>query len=408
MLVINPPRVIAQQYLARVGLWNLPRLAGIITTPTIRPDGTILDTKGYDAATALLLVNPPTMPPIPKHPTRADAVVALALLDGLLDEFKFSDDASRAVALSGMITPLVRGAVPVAPLHASSAPTYSSGKSYLWDVCAALSIGARCPVIAAGRNEEEMEKRLAAILMTGQPIISIDNVSDALGGDFLAQAISQPRVQSRILGKSEAPEIESRTTIYGTGNNFRVRADLVRRTLRATIDTEEERPELHEYKGNPFKAILAERGRYLAAALTVVRAYIDAGSPDLPSPLNGFDEWSAMVRGPLLWLGRADPIETIEESRIDDPEAEQLRAVITAWCGIAKDMERFTAAQMIGKGGDMIEVVQTLPGLASDPVKLSNWLKDKKGRIVDDIAIRGEYDKGKKVWRWHWHDTKSL
>jgi putative DNA primase/helicase len=82
------------------------------------------------------------------------------LLEGLLKEFPFADKASLSVALSCLITPVVRAAFPVAPMHVACAPTAGTGKSFLFDIAAAIAIGHRCPVMAAGRNEEETEKRL--------------------------------------------------------------------------------------------------------------------------------------------------------------------------------------------------------------------------------------------------------
>jgi putative DNA primase/helicase len=46
---INAPDIVAQTYLARTGHWKLPRLLSVISAPTLRPDGTILQTPGYDA-----------------------------------------------------------------------------------------------------------------------------------------------------------------------------------------------------------------------------------------------------------------------------------------------------------------------------------------------------------------------
>ena len=193
----DPPRQVALTILARDGEWRFPKLAGVITTPTLRPDGTILSAPGYDPQTQLLLLDPPPLPAIPNAPTKADAAAALDLLNRLLDEFPFVDQASRSVALSGLITPVVRGAMPVAPMHVTSAPIAGSGKSYIIDLAAAICIGQRAPVIAAGRTEEETEKRLVAALFGGQPIISIDNVNGDLGGDFLCQMIERPIVEAR-------------------------------------------------------------------------------------------------------------------------------------------------------------------------------------------------------------------
>jgi putative DNA primase/helicase len=96
---INPPNDLAQIILRRCGEWSFNPVDGIITTPTLRPDGTLLTSPGYDPATRLFLIDPPPMPGIPEEPTREDALEALRLLDGLLDEFPFADEASRSVAL---------------------------------------------------------------------------------------------------------------------------------------------------------------------------------------------------------------------------------------------------------------------------------------------------------------------
>src|SRR5262249_48776683 len=151
--------------LKRVGEHEFLPIVGVITTPTLRPDGTVLVEAGYDPATWLLLTDPPILPPIHDRPTFDDAYAALKDLDELLDEFPFVGAASRSVALSALITPIARGAFPVAPLHAARAPTAGSGKSYLFDVAAAIDQGERCPVIAAGRDEAETEKRLGATIL---------------------------------------------------------------------------------------------------------------------------------------------------------------------------------------------------------------------------------------------------
>src|SRR5262249_31315683 len=64
------------------GDWPFPVLNGLISTPTLRPDGSLLNNEGYDAATGLYLINPPPMPTINLHPTREGAGAALALLNG--------------------------------------------------------------------------------------------------------------------------------------------------------------------------------------------------------------------------------------------------------------------------------------------------------------------------------------
>src|SRR6516162_11762021 len=129
--------------------------------------------------------------------------------------------------MSAIITPIARGAFLVAPMHVADAPVAGSGKSYLFDIVAAIVSGQRMPVIAAGRNEEETEKRLGAAVLASQPLVCIDNVNGELRGDALAQLIERPRPLVRVLGKSELFEVEAGgTSLFANGNNIVVAGDL--------------------------------------------------------------------------------------------------------------------------------------------------------------------------------------
>jgi len=223
-------------------------------------------------------------------PTPRDARQALNLLSDLLAEFPFASESDKAAGLSALMTPVVRGALGAAPLHVLEAPEAGSGKSYLIDVAAAIAVGETAAVIAAGRNEEESEKRLAAELLTGQSIISIDNLNGDLSGDFLCQLIERPIVRPRVLGKSETKAIPNRVTVFANGNNLRLVGDIVRSAVRCRLDAQLERPELRQFRADPQQAVLADRGKYIAAVLTIVRAYQIAGNPDCLPSLASFGE----------------------------------------------------------------------------------------------------------------------
>jgi putative DNA primase/helicase len=111
-----------------------------------------------------------------------------------------------------------------------------------------------------------------------------------------------------------------------------VRSDMVRRTLICRLDPNMERPETRKFKRNPFKDVLADRGKYIGAAMTISRAYLAAGEPGVRGiELASFGAWSRFVQGPLIWLGKADPAGSVENNSGDDPEQNALRAVLTAW-----------------------------------------------------------------------------
>lgn len=410
----DPPRSVALTILSRDGEWGFRVLAGVITTPTLRPDGTILSRPGYDSQTRLLLLDPPQLPPIPDKPSKSEASVALDLIDDLLSGFPFVDEASRSVALSGIITPVVRGAMPVAPLHANTAPVAGSGKSYLIDIASAVHIGERAPVIAAGRTEEETEKRLGAALLNGQPIVSIDNVNGRLGGDALCQMIERPVVSLRPLGVSKLVKVESQATMFATGNNIQLVGDMTRRVILCSLDPNMERPELRTFRSNPFDTVLADRGKYVAAALTVVRAYIVANCPDELPPLASFESWSRMVRSALVWLGRADPVDTMDKARADDPVMTSLTAVLSTWHHAVGSSARTTGAmkqeaELLNPLGNPAngELRQALIDVADDrrggidAKRLGHFISRHQGRIVGGLKIvAAEDDSHAKQRRW--------
>jgi putative DNA primase/helicase len=170
---IDLPKQVTQQIIEMVGEWPFAPLNGIIQCPTLRRDGTILDIEGYDDATALFLVKNLKMPVIPDRPTRKDAEAALALLNELLVEFPFVDQASRAVALSMFLTTVLRCGMTTSPMHLLTAPTPGSGKSYLVNTTAMISTGNVCPVKSMSPSAEETEKRLVGAALAGHPIICL-------------------------------------------------------------------------------------------------------------------------------------------------------------------------------------------------------------------------------------------
>lgn len=407
-VAIDPPREIAATILVRTGEWRLfPAIYGVTSAPTMRPDGSLVTEPGFDPQTGLLLVEPPPMPSIPTAPTKADAEAALKLLEHLLVGFPFVDDVARAGALSALITAVARGAFPVTPLHASRAPTAGSGKSFLWDIVAAIISGHPMPVISTGKDEIEMEKRLGAALMTGQPLISIDNISGELGGDALCQIIERPVVDIRVLGQSKNMRIEARgTSVYATGNNFTLVGDICRRVITINLDAGMERPELRQFDFDPIERVLADRGKYIAAALIICRAYFVAGRPDKAPKLASFEGWSDTVRSALIWLGKEDPVKSMELARQEDPELVELGEMLEAWSEVmgvgaesrAKLADVLVRCDVMSRESEDGELVPTYPRLNAalkvvgqrylgkpglpDARLLGKWLQRFKGRPV--------------------------
>jgi len=333
--------------LSRERRWVFPHVSGIITTPTLRPDGSLLATPGYDSRSELYLLPSLQLPPIIPHPTRQDAMAGLDKLKHLFREFSFQDKDGKglerrlncSVAISGLLTALLRGSLPTSPVYLIRASTPGTGKSHLVDVIAVVATGQLCPVITASKNAEETEKRIGAILLSGIPIVSLDNCIHDLEGELLCQVTERPMIRIRILGRSEMPLCECHTVVYATGNNITFKGDMVRRGLVCNLEALDERPELREFEADALDVAATDRGLYVAAALTIVRAYLAAGSPKVCSSLGSYSAWSDMVRSPLVWLGEPDPVISMEGLRNEDVELANIREFFGLWLEYGLDLD---------------------------------------------------------------------
>ena len=430
-LRVNPPKQVADIILSRNGLWKLPKVVGVVTCPTLRPDGSVLSAPGYDPVTRLYHAADSAIKLMPavQRPTRRDAEVALAELEGLLAEFPFADavadGVSKSVAVSALITPVVRGGMSVAPLHAFRASTPGTGKSYLVDVASAIASGRPCPVAAASPEEAETEKRLTGLLLAGFPIASLDNCNGELGGDLLCQAIERPLIRLRRMGSSDIVEIESRVTMFATGNALRVRGDMVRRTLLCDLDAGLERPEKRDFQGDPVTTIMQDRGRYVSACLIIVRAFLAAGDAPELTPIASFADWSRLVRSALVWLDRPDPAQSMEAGREDDPELGELREFIEAWTSSLGSAASFTTKELAEaaeervidahgsptsypKHKDWHDCLNRLAGERGGikTKTLGRWLMNREGRVVERRRITRAGRASGGLWKWKIADVK--
>ena len=343
----DPPVAVVNTLMSRVGFWKLPVLAGVVSAPTLRADGSVAQEPGYDPETGLIFEVKERWN-IPENPTQEQARVALAKLKELVSTFPFVSDADRSVALSVFLTAVIRRTLPTAPMHAFSAPAAGSGKSKLADIASLLVIGNRAPVVSIGTSEAETEKRLGSMLLAGDPVVAIDNVPEdtALGGDTLCQMLTQETIRIRILGLSMAPELPTGSLVTATGNNLKVLGDMTRRTLLCRIDPAVERPENREFDSDPVDVVMADRKTYVVAALTVLRAFQVAGRPKQVPRLGSFEVWSSRVRDALIWLGEADPVATMEVARASDPRLTAAVSVLTMWHAAVGDV-RVSLKQVI-------------------------------------------------------------
>ena len=330
----NAPRPVASTLLARRGLWKAQPLVAAINAPTLRPDGSILDQPGYDAATGLLFVNTAIdFPCIQQQPTREQALEALAfIINEVLSGFPFANPHDRSAALSAILTAMVRHGLKNAPMHTYNAPVMASGKSLLADVVALVATGHPATVMSYTPDGDEMRKRVLSVLMQGDLVVNLDNVEEPLSSQTLCTVLTQESFTDRILGVNKTGTAPTLCCWIATGNNLVVAGDLTTRIVPCNLDPQVERPEEREFQRNLYDWIPANRPALIQAGLTVLRAYIVAGKPKQPiKNFARFEDWSGLVRSALVWLGEADPLTGREQLEDGDPVRVKLRALLVAW-----------------------------------------------------------------------------
>jgi putative DNA primase/helicase len=348
-LPADPPMNVIRAWQARASRLRLPLLSGVISSPLILPTGRIIDKHGYDPRTGFFFDPLGTsFSQVPAKPTQDDARQALEIFHGVIAEFPFVDEASKSVALSGILTSVARRALDFAFMHAVTAPAFGSGKSYLVDLFCMIATGRAAPVVTQGRSPEEFDKQLDARLLKGVGHIAIDNVSRPLEGERLCQILTQPYLDIRPLGISGNTTVRPDVFVTATGTNMTIVEDLRRRSLLCSLDSKAERPELRKFSNDPLKLIQQDRGKYVVAALTIIRAFMHSGEKQQAESINGYARYCTMIREPLIWLGCADPCETMETIRKQDTRLAARKQIARQWKAVIGN-EPKTARQVINE-----------------------------------------------------------
>jgi hypothetical protein len=300
-------------------------------------------------------------PPVPDTLTRADAAAAAAELCEVVFDFPFEAPEHKAAWVAGVLTPFARFAYRgPAPLFLVDANVRAAGKSLLADaagIIAAESSFARRSYPTGRDRADEMRKAITALAMAGERLVLLDNLPWRFGDTSLDAALTGTDWTDRILGQTQNVRVPLLMTWWATGNNVTVEGDLSRRVLPIRLLSPDEHPEDRQGFRHPDLLVWVrrERGRLVAAALSILAAYIRAGRPTLAlKPWGSFEGWSGLVRAAVVWAGLPDPRAACGEfaSRADT-EAAALGAMLAAWPDVDPDGAGLTVGKLLRtlKGG---------------------------------------------------------
>jgi len=348
--LVTLPEQVARLYLDRPN-WGVPPLAGICTTPLIRDDGSIQTKRGYDEATQTWVERLPKLQ-VPERPTRREAEAALLLLRQWFRTFCFRDSTlipdggisvvdlgkppgmDESCALTGLLTAVARASLWLAPGVVVVAPRMSgagTGKALLLRGISAIAFGLQPSAFSRGSDLQEMDKRLVAAFVDGEPGVLLDNLNETtLRSDTLASALTERPAKMRVLGKSAMLPLNSAAFVMLTGNALTVSEDLTRRLIPVHLDARTEDPEARPFEPGFLEKTTAERPRLLAAALTIIRW---GRLFELPRGMSigSYETWSEWVRDPLVALGCQDAVRAMRAQKEADPRRAEIAEVFRLW-----------------------------------------------------------------------------
>ena len=413
---VYPPQRLAKTILA-LGIWpDVPTLQAVTHAPTLAPDGELHTDGGYSPATMLYHAQPVKIGNT--KPTAANVKRAkLLILDDLLGDFPFKDDASRAHAVALTILPIVRPYISgQTPLHLIDAPMPGTGKGLLTDVCAMPATGRSVPAMQAGSCDDEWRKRLTASALIGGTHTSIDNITDALDSGVLASFLTQDTIEDRILGTSKTVRLKIRNIWIANGNNVSPSDEIARRCIWIRLDANAEKPwERDGFKHPQLKQwILSNRGEILTAILTLVNKWVADGMPKFSGSAKGsYSEWSDTIGGILESVGVSGFLENeaeLYETSVGSND--QWVAFVEAWKEKFGEAETFTselfklasyADEFTFQGGEYQNLLSDDLGAGKErsrSTKLGKKLKQKVDRVIAGCKIqKGSTVKGKARWR---------
>jgi hypothetical protein len=318
--------------------WRHPSLFGTIEAPTLRPDGTVLDSPGYDKRTGLFFDPGATVfPKVPARLTREDGLAAIKSIENLLCDFPFQDapgyeGVSLSVAMAAILTGPVRRTLDIAPAFAVTAKEAETGKTELCKFIAGITTGRAVSGQPFSDSEEERRKSIGGNLRSGRPILFFDNADNVvIEGDFLEKVITLPSVTDRILSMTEEYTAPTNCLVLFNGNHISVGGAMTTRVLLTRIVTDTPLAMRRFAYPDLFNYVVEHRPELVWAVLVALRAWLMHGEPDETRATSRFQQWDSLIAQALVWYGYADPMRGGDELRDVDPVKEAKREVVSQW-----------------------------------------------------------------------------
>jgi hypothetical protein len=370
---------------------GLPELRGISPIPVFLPGGRLLAANGYDKGSGIFLC----MRGLDGVCSDMELADALALIkDELLSDFPFVSEAGKAHTIAMLLELFVRLIINgPRMMYLVDAPEKGTGKSLLARILSMIVTGDDATMMVLPQREEEVEKRITSILLSGKPIAIFDNTKK-IDSESVAALLTSTIWQGRKLGRSKMLPLPNNTLWVATGNNVDLSDEAVRRVASIRLDTGMANPEdrkKEDFKHHPLADwVMENRVTLISAILSIVQAWVDVGMPPGKEAAGGFERWARVLGGILANAGVQGFLQDRKDLRAEsDQITQEWISVCAIWATIHGQRSIATSTLF----NDVIRPNRLLLKLWSDKTDLqaaqsiSHALRRNRDRVFGEWVI---------------------
>ncbi len=265
-------------------------------------------------------------------PPPDEAAEALA---GLLRDFSFLTPSDRSRALAAMISPALQFGNFLrepAPFDAGEADQSQSGKGYRAKLVAAIYGEELKHVSQSVGGVGSLDESFRTALASARPFVCVDNLRGRLDSTLLESFATADTFPCRLPGGRTVEVNPRRVFVFLTSNGIESTPDLANRCAIVRITKRPAAYRFHEWpEGDLLAHVRAHRLRYLAAAFSVVRAWVETGRLHHPEP-GDHDrrEWAGVLAWIVDCVFQAAPLldgHRAAQERVSNPSLAWLRIV---------------------------------------------------------------------------------
>lgn len=331
-----------------------------------------------------------------------DIEKAKLIIDNIFEDFCFKDNQDKVNAIAGLLTPFLKGLYPTfntrMPGINYSGNRERVGKDYLAGITGITYEGEALeePPISnnekGGNDNSELRKKFMAALIQGRKRFHSSNNKGYIDNAVLESFLTLMAFSDRILGRNEIFSFDNEIDFSMSSNQgTTMTPDLVNRCITVNLFFDKEDANARVFKiPNLHQYIKKNRDIVLSALYSLVRNWIDNGSPNGSKPFASYPDWARICGGIL------------EVAKIGNPCVKSGNAFLLATDTETQDMKIFFEIinEVCGdkwiNRNEIKEIISNNPDNPfasfnfldkSDQIKFGIKIDKFVGRILSDIKL---------------------